>query len=299
MVRHLQRRVREIEQRVRLGPGDLVLDIGSNDGTLLSAYSAPNLRRVGVDPLGGKFRRYYPGNAELIDDFFSAPAVRRLVGSQDVKVVSSIAMFYDLEDPMRFVEDILEVLGDDGIWVFEQSYLPSMLATCSYDTVCHEHLEYYALRQVVYFAQRLGLKILDVDINEINGGSFCVTASKIGSPFPEAEDLVGRILADEKAAGLDTTQPFERFQCRIRKHRQNLLDLLKSAAARGEKVFGYGASTKGNVLLQYCGIDSTFLPVIAEVNEDKFGAFTPGTQIPIVSEQDAKAMLPDYFLVLP
>ena len=223
MVRHLQCRVREIEERVRLEPGDLVLDIGSNDGTLLGAYSVPNVRRVGIDPCGGKFRGYYPRGVELIDDFFSAPAVRRLVGSQNAKVISSIAMFYDLEDPMRFVEDILRVLGDDGIWVFEQSYLPSMLATCSYDTVCHEHLEYYTLKQVVYFARRLGLKILDVDINEINGGSFCVTASRSGSRFAEAEDLVGRILADEKAAGLHTTQPFECLQRRMRKHRHNLL----------------------------------------------------------------------------
>ena len=208
-------------------------------------------------------------------------------------------MFYDLERPLDFVRDIERVLADDGIWVFEQSYLPAMLAAKSYDTICHEHLEYYALKQIVYIAREAGLKIIDIEINDANGGSFCVTACKLAAPFPEAGEIVDRILADEERAGFDTDQPFLELQSAMDLHKNELTRLLQDIRKDGRLVLGYGASTKGNVLLQYCGIDRNLLPAIAEVNEDKFGSFTPGSKIPIIAEPDARAMRPDYFLVLP
>jgi len=299
MVRHLSNKVQKIQGQVKLAPGDLVIDIGSNDGTTLGAYTVPGLRRVGMDPTGDKFRQYYAPGVELIADFFAAHAIERLVGARKAKVITSIAMFYDLDRPVNFVREVMEVLDDDGLWVFEQSYLPSMLACGSYDTICHEHLEYYSLKQIHFFTQQLDLKIVDVEFSDANGGSFSVAVAKRAAPYPEATSFVEETLADETAAGLDTTEPFEELKRRMQNHRAELLVLLEEIQSMGKKVLGYGASTKGNVLLQYCGIDAKLLPLIAEVNEDKFGSFTPGTRIPIVSEQEARAMQPDYFLVLP
>jgi GDP-mannose 4,6-dehydratase len=300
MVRHLRGRVADIERRISLADGDLVIDIGSNDGTLLGSYSNKRLQRVGIDPSGLKFRQYYQPGIDLIPEFFSAEAIRRHAGaSKKAKVVTSIAMFYDLERPLDFVAQILDVLDDEGLWVFEQSYLPTMMETSSYDTVCHEHLEYYALKQIEFITQKHGLKIVNVELNPTNGGSFALTVAKRGSAFPEAKDLVDKMLAEEVATGYDTTRPFAELETTMREHRDKLVEFLRAQKQAGKRVFGYGASTKGNVLLQYCGIGPDLLPCIAEVNEDKFGAFTPGTRIPIVSEQDARRERPDYFMVLP
>ena len=299
MVRHLQAKVAAIESLVALSPGDLVVDIGSNDGTLLGSYKAPGLRRLGMDPSGEKFRHYYAPGTELIPEFFSAEAIRRHAGNQKAKIVTSIAMFYDLERPLDFVEQVVEVLDDDGLWVFEQSYLPTMVKTQSYDTVCHEHLEYYALKQIDFIARKLGLKIVDVALNDVNGGSFSVTVAKGHARYPEAVDQVRRMLQEEESAGYDTTRPLEALSTAMHHHRDELLELLHDISRQGKAVFGYGASTKGNVLLQFCKITPDLLPCIAEVNEDKFGAYTPGTKIPIISEREARAMNPDYFLVLP
>jgi NDP-4-keto-2,6-dideoxyhexose 3-C-methyltransferase len=296
IVDHLHAKVKKILSRVTVAEGDLVIDIGSNDGTLLHAYhSGPDL--VGLDPTGVKFKNYYPAHATLVPDFFSSASVKRLFGSRKAKVVTSIAMFYDLEDPIDFMKQVAEVLDSDGIWETEQSYMPAMLAMNSYDTICHEHLEYYGLHQIQWMAGKAGLKIVDVEINDINGGSFSVQLARKESKHAESTALIEKFLAEEEALGLRTLRPYREFGLRIEQTKEKLIKFLQSVPAG--KVLGYGASTKGNVLLQYCGLTEREIPAIAEVNEDKFGAFTPGTHIPIVSEQDAKEMNPDYFLVLP
>ena len=299
MVDHLHAKVRRITQRVPLQAGDFVLDIGSIDGTLLGAYKEPGLKRVGMDPTGEKFRRYYPPQVDLVVDFFSARGFRAIAGERRAKVVTSIAMFYDLEQPMDFVRQIAEILAPDGVWVFEQSYMPAMLRAGSYDTICHEHLEYYALSQVKWMLERAGLELVDVEANDVNGGSFSVTAARAGSALAADDAAVSRILAEEVAAGLDGMQPYEAFRNRALRHREALQDFIRGVNARGQKIFGYGASTKGNVILQFCDLTSRDLPCIAEVNEDKFGAYTPGSAIPIVSEREARERKPDYLLVLP
>lgn len=299
MVRHLRGRVEKVLERVPLRSGDLVIDVGSNDATLLRAYPDRGATLLGVDPTGRKFKKHYPENVELIEDFFSAGLVRRRFPGRAARVITSIAMFYDLESPLDFMRDVRDTLADDGVWVFEQSYLPSMLRANSFDTVCHEHLEYYGLRQVCWMAARAGLKVLDVELNDANGGSFAVTAAKAGSAFAPNAPAIDRLLAAEKDAGLDTEGPLREFAARVERRRDELRDFVRSARGRGKTVFGYGASTKGNVILQYCGFTADDLPCIAEVNEEKFGTFTPGTRIPIVSEAEAKARRPDYFVVLP
>ena len=196
MVEHLRRKARAIAETVSLSSGDLVIDIGSNDATLLNAYGRKDLMLVGIDPSGEKFRKNYRPPLRLIADFFSADLVRRRFPGKKAKVVTSIAMFYDLDAPLEFMKQIAGILHEDGVWVMEQSYLPAMLRTTSYDTVCHEHLEYYGVRQIDWMARRAGLKITAVEENEVNGGSFSVTLAKENGPYKTAG--VGAWLRKEK-----------------------------------------------------------------------------------------------------
>lgn len=297
MVRHLRAKVARIRRLAKPGPGDLVIDIGSNDSTLLQAYPAGGAELVGIDPTGPKFGEYYPKHVRLIPEFFSADLIRRKYGSRKAKVVTSIAMFYDLDEPLEFVRQVASILADDGLWVLEQSYLPSMLDATAYDTICHEHLEYYAVRQIAWLAQRAGLKIVEVELNDVNGGSFSIGLAKPG--FGREDPEVKRLLTDERKLGLHTLAPYAAFKRRVIGHRRGLRAFFAETARRKQTVYGYGASTKGNVILQYCGISARQLPAIAEVNEDKFGCYTPGTGIPIMSEADVRAKDPDFLMVLP
>jgi SAM-dependent methyltransferase len=299
MVRHLTAKVRSLERLRSLEAGDVVVDIGSNDATLLKAYGRSGLRRVGIDPTGVKFKAFYDGGIDLIPDFFSAAAFRSRYPEAKARIITSIAMFYDLESPVQFIREVAEVLAPDGIWLFEQSYMPSMLRTNSYDTICHEHLEYYALHPVKQMLEQCGLRILDVQMNAVNGGSFAVTAALTGAPFASNQSVIEWLLGQEVLMGLHTPRPFRQFEERVFEHRGNLQRLVRALLADGKRILGYGASTKGNVLLQFCGFTEKDIPAIAEVNPDKLGCYTPGTGIPIVSEAEAKAMRPDYFLVLP
>ena len=298
MVAHLRGKVRKILSQVELLAGDLVVDIGSNDSTTLQAYPVGPLL-VGIDPTGVKFSSYYPEHVQLIPDFFSAALLSERFPRKKAKVITSFSMLYDLEDPISFLKDIHEVLADDGIWVFEQSYMPTMLETNSYDTVCHEHLEHYSLRQIKWMTDSVGFNIRDVEFNNINGGSFSVTVSKRRGDSSIPPIMVQKILDRERKLGLDTLTPYQQFAERVSRSKQDLLHFLGSARAEGKTVAALGASTKGNVLLQYCGLTPKDISYIGEVNSDKFGAYTPGTWIPIIPESDLLAMKPHYLLVLP
>lgn len=299
MVQHLGERVAGLLKLVPPRPDDLIIDIGSNDGTLLSFYPTGGPTLLGIDPTAAKFRAFYRKDIDVITNFFSAEAVRRQVGSRQARIITSIAMFYDIEDPLAFVREIAQVLADDGVWHFEQSYLPAMLQATAYDTICHEHLEYYGLTQIQWMMTRCGLRIIDVEFNDTNGGSFAVTVAKPNSPHAVDMPAIAAALQREEAMGLADLAPYEAFAGRTVAHKRDLLDALAQLRAHGNKVLGYGASTKGNVILQYCGITPRDLPAIADVNPDKDGCFTPGTWIPIISEEAAKRMKPDCFLVFP
>jgi cyclopropane fatty-acyl-phospholipid synthase-like methyltransferase len=299
MVHHLEKIAKQITQRTHLKDQDLVVDIGSNDGTLLRSYPNQQCRLLGVDPTGIKFKKYYPKHIDLICDFFSAKAVQKHCGQQKAKVVTSIAMFYDLESPMDFMREIYDVLDDDGIWIFEQSYMPTMLERNSYDTICHEHLEYYCLKQIKWMTDKVGLKIIDVELNDVNGGSFRITVAKKEARFKENASRIDEILRKEKGMKFNTDRSFEKFRKSIYSHRDQLLKFIERSKSQNKTVLGYGASTKGNVILQFCNLTTRDIPFIAEVNADKFGCYTPGTGIPIISEEEAKLKKPDYFMVLP
>ena len=298
MVAHLHNKVKKILGLVTLRDGDLVVDIGSNDSTTLQAYPSKGPVLVGVDPTGIKFHTYYPPHIQLIPDFFSSDLVKARFPGQKAKVVTSFSMFYDLEDPIDFMRQVYDVLADDGVWVFEQSYMPTMLDTNSYDTVCHEHLEFYALRQIKWMADRVGFNILDVEFNDVNGGSFSITVAK-SSGQVTVLPAVQKILDEEHAKGLDTLIPYHAFAKRVARSKHELLEFIKTAHADGKVVAALGASTKGNVLLQYCGLTEKDISSVGEVNAEKFGCFTPGTWIPIIPENDLLQSKPDYLIVLP
>ncbi|MHB0920798.1 MAG: class I SAM-dependent methyltransferase [Thiomonas delicata] len=299
MVDHLTHKVRYLERLANLKAGDTVLDIGSNDCTTLKAYSTTDLKRIGIDPTGRKFASYYPADVKLVPDFFSASAYHSATREKS-KIITSIAMFYDLSDPIAFARQIESVLADDGVWHFEQSYMPSMLRLNSYDTICHEHLEYYSLGVIQKILDAADLKLVDVVMNNVNGGSFAVTAARrCNNSVKQNKAVIDWMLDQEERMGLSTPRPYREFEERVYRHRDDLRRLICSLVADGKKVYGYGASTKGNVVLQFCGFTPAEIPAIAEVNEEKFGRVTPGTHIPIISEKEARAAKPDYFLVLP
>ena len=299
MVNHLSDKVRYLERLVMPKADDIIVDIGSNDCTTLKAYKTPGLKRIGIDPTGNKFKEYYPAEISLVPDFFSEQNYRQ-IHSQNAKVVTSIAMFYDLDEPIKFAQEIEAILADDGVWHFEQSYMPSMLRLNSYDTICHEHLEYYSLSAVKLILDKAGLKLVDVVMNSVNGGSFAVTATKSSNNSIKPNNaVINWMIEQEEKMGLNTPEPYHAFKQRVFRHRDDLTRLIRALNADGKRVLGYGASTKGNVVLQFCGLDENDIPAIAEVNPEKFGRFTPGTHIPIISEAEARAMKPDYFLVLP
>lgn len=299
MVEHLNSIVQKIENRINLSDGDLIIDIASNDGTLLSCYKNTKLDLLGIDPTSKKFREYYPEYINSIPDFFSEKVIKSKYGNKKAKVISSIAMFYDLPQPLLIMQEIANTMDDEGIWVVEQSYMPEMIRNTSYDTICHEHLEFYALKQFKWMADMSELKIIDIEFNTINGASFCITLAKKDSSYTEATDKIREVLAEEEKKGFNRLEIYKKFSINSKKHKDDLRDLIVSLKQQGKKVFGYGASTKGNVTLQYCELTIDDIPFIADVNEYKFNRFTPGTMIPIISEDEARSLKPDYFLVLP
>jgi NDP-4-keto-2,6-dideoxyhexose 3-C-methyltransferase len=299
MVRHLGGKTTALAALTRLRPGDAVLDIGCNDGTLLRHYETPGLRRFGIDPSAGQFADDFPPGVRLIVDYFSAERVRREAGGLRFKIITSIAMFYDIVTPLQFMREIGELLAQDGVWETEQAYLPSTIGKLCYDAVCHEHLAYYSLHQLAWLAQRAGLKLIDVGLDEINGGSFRAVLAHANSPVAANHQAIESMLEQEKRGGFLDRAPYERFAREVSRHRDVVREFFRGASAAGKTVLGYGASTKGNVLLQYCAIGRDQLPAILDRYPRKHGLVAPGTRIPIISEEEGRARRPDYLFVLP
>jgi NDP-4-keto-2,6-dideoxyhexose 3-C-methyltransferase len=296
---HLKGIVQRIQEIVDLNPGDVVLDIGSNDATLLKCYEMKGLKKIGIDPTGEQFSEYYTDDIELVSDYFTSSNYLSVSPHRKAKVITSIAMFYDLETPMRFVEDVKQILDPDGIWVFEQSYMPTMLKLNSFDTVCHEHLEYYALKQIDWMLKKNHLRIFDVELNDINGGSFRVYSCHSKSAIKSNQERIESALHSEEKSGLDSQSAYWEFKERVFRIKDELYSFLSAEKAKGRSIYIYGASTKGNVLLQFCNIDSNLITAAADRNPEKWGRRTPATHIPIISEEEARKAKPDYFLVLP
>jgi len=297
MREHLKKYQEEILTIITLSDNDVVLDIGSNDSTMLQNYGK-NFTRIGCDPTGKQFKQYY-NDVELIPDYFTAENFTKNYPNKKCKVVSSISMFYDLPNPVEFAKDIYKVLDDEGIWTCEQSYLLSMLKTNSFDTICHEHLEYYALKQIKLIADMSGFKIIDVKFNDCNGGSFRVYFAKKNSiNFTESIDLINKILKDEYDYGLPNIKVFTEFMNNCDNEIKKLLNFIDEVNNNNKKIYIYGASTKGNCLLQYANINQDKIKFAVERNPIKLGKMT-STGIPIIMEETMRNDPPDYLLVLP
>jgi spore maturation protein CgeB len=292
MVKHLKELALYVEDKVRISPQDIILDIGSNDATFLKQFKRGI--KVGVDPTAEKFSYGYEG-IQGFSEFFPSENLNKFLSGRKAKIITSIACFYDLEDPVKFAVEIEKLLSFDGIWVTEQSYLPSMVKNLAYDTICHEHLEYYGLKQIKEITDRSGLKIIDVDFDNTNGGSFRVTIAQENSRHEVNQTLIDAILYFEEI--FNTKMTFEDFKNRVYNHREKIQRFLMELKSQGKNVSGYGASTKGNVLLQFCDITTDYIQNIVEVNPDKFGRVTPGSNIPIIEENGNEDM--DYLFVLP
>lgn len=275
-----------------------VLDIGCNDGTLLNYYPQ-DFDKFGCDP--SDVAQEVKG-AKVVQDIFPSAELSKVIGNKQIDVITSIAMFYDLENPVEFVKQIKKILSPEGIWVFEMSYMPQMLEMDSYDTICHEHLEFYSLAVLEKIAALADMKIFRIEFNDINGGSIRCFATHTESGLyytPQDHQLMNEVRQKEFDLELDTDKPYVAFQYRIEKVKNELHDLLVNLKKEGKKVHVYGASTKGNTILQWCNINNMLVEYAAERNPDKYGAYTLGTNIPIISEAESRAMNPDYYLVLP
>ena len=296
---HLKEYKEEICSVVKLEEGDVIVDIGSNDSTMLQYYSN-KYRRIGIDPTGKQFKQYY-GDVELLPTYFTRDNFVNNFGELKCKMVSSISMFYDLPDPVQFAKDIHFVLDDNGIWTCEQSYIITMLKTNSIDTICHEHLEYYALHQIKEIADRAGFKIIDVKFNDCNGGSFRVYFAKKDSIwYKENTELVETILREEIKYGIMDTdcKVYADFMKECDLQVKYLKNFINTVNANGKKVYIYGASTKGNCLLQYADLGESYIKYAVERNMQKVGKMT-STGIEIISEETMRETPPDYLLVLP
>ncbi len=298
MVKHLKLKSEKLKKISNLTKGDIIIDIGSNDGTSLKNFTQQN-KLIGVDPTIKKLSRFYRKDIIKVPEFFSKESIKKYIHNKKAKIITTISMFYDLPNPIKFAKDINESLADDGIWHLEQSYMPSMIKNISYDTICHEHLEYYSLRSIKYILDEADFKIIDLDFNDINGGSFALCVAKKRSKFKEITRIVNWLLKKEELYKYNSFNTHIKFFNTVKHHKKVFTDLLLNLKDMGKKIVGYGASTKGNVILQYCKITSSHIDLILDVNKDKNGKYTPGSNIKIVDEKLKYKIKPDYMLVLP
>ena len=294
MMTHLKLKALNFQKKYNLKSGQNILDIGSNDGTFLS-YFNKNFNLFGCDPTIKKFSRYYRKDIKQMPNFFTGD----LFKDKKFNLITSISMFYDLPDPSKFAKEINSILDKNGVWHIELSYMPMMLKNISYDTICHEHLEYYSLKSLKYLLDKAGLKIISLAFNQINGGSIELDVAKKKSKFKEIKQLISWVLESEKRNKYNEISRQKDFFKQCINHKFLLKKLLITLKKQNKKVYGYGASTKGNVILQFSKIDSKLIKYIGEVNKFKFNKYTPGSKIKIISEKQLKKFKPDYLLVLP
>jgi hypothetical protein len=296
MVNHLQGKAKTLEARFYLNQEDIVVDIASNDGTLLAGYTRGGLQLIGIDPLINVVKDCYPDDATRIVDFFTDERYLEEITSP-ASLVTSLSVLYDLDSPITFAKDVANILKKDGIWHFEQSYLPSMVNTLSYDTICHEHLLYLTLHNIKDILDASGMQLLDATLNDVNGGSIAVSAIKTDQQIT-ASPFVEFLLKNEISEGYVDGSRLRKFSADVLEHRQMLSELLSKYQDQGFRIVGLGASTKGNVLLQALKLSSKTIEKIGDVNPRKFGLETPGSQIPIVDETEVLAEADDKTLVI-
>lgn len=296
MSKHLKSLARNIETTEKLQKGDVVLDIASNDGTLLSGYQSSFLKLVGIDPLMNHLEDKYPPTTFKVAEFFSLKSFQKL-DLPKARVITSCSMFYDLDDPKRFATDIASILDEDGLWVMEQSYFWSMIDSLGFDTICHEHLLYLRLTDIQNILNDAGLEIVDALLNDVNGGSIQVFIQLKDGPR-KRRPYVDWLLQRELRLEMNWQEIYGDFASKVRNFKEDLLELIHGFKKSGWRIIALGASTKGNVLLQYCEMDKNLIECIGEINPKKFGRVTPATGIPIVREEEALSLRGDSLALL-
>lgn len=287
-----------------LSKGDHVIDIGSNDGTLLRGYRTSGIKLIGFEPARNLEEYGKKGTTEIIVDFFNHGAWREKFGEAKAKIITAIAMFYDLDDPNSFVSDVVKCLDDDGVFIIQMMYLPSFLERTAFDGICHEHLEYYSMLSLENLLRRHGLEIFDLEMREhINEGSIRVYVKKIGrgksiniadGAFKKVEGM----RAMENKLRLGNREIYEKFVVRVLDIKNKVVSFIKEELTKGKKVHAYAASTKGNTTLQFFELHPGLVEAVADRNPQKWGKFTAGTLIPVISEEESRVQKPDYYLIL-
>ena len=297
MVDHMRQKFETIlNKRIVKNKKNRILDIGCNDGTFLNFFSRGGYKELyGIDPSAEKFKNYHSKDIKLEINFFSKKAVEKKFGRIKFNLVTSFAMFYDVSNPNSFCKDINSLLDKDGIWILELSYWPMLIENLTYDQICHEHIAYYSLNVFKKIANKNNLKILDFKFNEINGGSIEITCSKKNSKYEAKNEKIKDLLKYESNVKKKT---YENLNTRIENTKKSLTEFLLLVKKSNKKIIGYGASTKGNIVLNQIEANNKILPFIADANHEKINKFTPGTNIKIISKEKMRKMKPDYLLVL-
>ena len=298
MIEALKDITKSVEKRISLSENDIVLDIGCNDGTLLRSYQS-KVRLVGFEPASNLVDEAKEGTDLIINNFFSFHEFMQYFPNERIKVITSIAMFYDLEDPNSFVSDIVSCLDLDGIWVIQMAYLIPMLELNAFDNIVHEHLEYWSLKSLKRLLEEHNLEIFDVELNDVYGGSFRIFVKTKRNDKINIQNSVDEFLKKEDEFGLEKKETYLNFANRVNSLKNKLNDFIKKEISNGKLIYAYGASTKGNTLLQFYNLNNKLISKAADRDSKKFGKMTVGSNIPIISEEQARDEKPDYFLVLP
>ncbi len=298
MVDHMKKKFLAILERRILNNSSQILDIGSNDGTFLNFFKNKKFNLFGIDPSAEKYKKYYIKRVNLIVDYFSKSKIDNYfklnrVVKKKFDLITTFAMFYDIEDPNSFCKDIFGLLNKNGLWISEFSYFPLLLKNLTYDQICHEHVTYYTLSTFQKIINQNGMKIIDFSFNEINGGSIEVICAKKNSSVSEKSDKIKKLIEEEKK--IDDLS-YARFNRRINNTKKTINFFLSNINSK--KIIGYGASTKGNIVLNHCNITEKDISYICDANPYKFNKFTPGSNIKIISKKKMREINPDYLLVL-
>ena len=299
MTEHVKSVARMALKKIKLLPGDVVLDIASNDATLLNSYTSKSIIKVGIDPLVNKYKKYYKKINYSFSNFFSEKIIPKNLKKKKFKIITALSMFYDLPKPNNFLNDVKKILHKDGIFILEHADLYSIYKNNVFDTICHEHLEYYSSTVIFNMLKMHDLEVFDHKFNDINGGSSQYFICHKNSKFKINTKRINKIKSLEKEMKLSNVSTYKKFYKKINDIKKKLNFLIKEINEKNQVIHGYGASTKGNVLLQYLGIDNNSIKYISERNPKKFNKFTPGTKIKIISEENSRKKRPDYYLVLP
>ena len=297
MTNHMNNIKKMLSRKSKLISGDHVLDIASNDATLLNFYNK-NIVKVGIDPLVNKYIKYYKKIDYKISDFFPSSKILKKIKNK-FKIITALSVFYDAKDPNQFLKDVNKLLREDGIFLLEHADLLSILKLKMFDTICHEHLYYYSTKVIIDIVLKHNLRVFDLKRNNINGGSTQYFICKKNSKYKTNYKVINKILNEERKFKLENKKTFLNFYKEINTIKSKTIKFLDSIILKNKKIHGYGASTKGNVLLQYFAINQNYIKFIADRNPKKYNHYTPGTKIKIISENISRKLLPDYYLVLP